>query len=90
MVKVICIDDSENNNVVTGKLITIGKIYDAYIADDFSDDSNIPFPDLFHKEFGRQCPYNSYYMIADDGYPVIITRDYFKILREINLDILLD
>ena len=89
MVKVVCIDDSNNltgvmkfieGNRTIGKLLTSGKIYDAYTSDDFE----------YGTHMGRQCPVDSYYMIADDGYPIFPLRKYFRVLRESNLDILLN
>lgn len=84
MFKVVCIDNSNaliiQGNGDIGKLLTIGKIYDAYTADDFKNTTHM----------GKQCPSDCYYIIADDGHPVLPLRKHFKVLRESNLDILLD
>ena len=80
MIKVVCIDETEGgqNGI---KLLTNGKVYEAYTKDDFDD---------FSTHHARNTPNDCYYMVGDDGYPIMPLRIYFKPLRENNLNDLLN
>ena len=75
MIKVVCIDETEGGQNGLN-LLTNGKVYDAYTAEDFNN---------LHTVFPEQ-PEDSYYIIGDDGYPIMPLRIYFKPLREYNID----
>ncbi len=62
------------------KLLTNGKVYDAYTSEDFTGTSHM----------GEHTPDDCYFMIGDDGYPIIPLRIYFEPLRESNLKNLLE
>lgn len=78
MIKVVCIDESEGgqNGI---KLLTNGKIYEAFTSEDFQG-----------THMGNHTPDDCYYMIGDDGYPIMPLKIYFKPIRENNLNNLLD
>lgn len=78
MIRVVCIDENEGTQNNMPKLLTNGKIYDAYTSEDFNP---------LHT--GHHTPDDCYYIISDDGYPIMPLRIYFKPVRENNLNILL-
>ena len=82
MIKVICIDESEGGQNGL-KLLTNGKIYEAFTSEDFQDTHT-------ENKVGKYTPDDCYYMIGDDGYPIMPLKIYFKDLRDNNLNTLLD
>lgn len=78
MIKVVCVDESEGGQNGL-KLLTNGKVYEAFTSEDFQG-----------THMGTNTPNDCYYIVADDGFPIMPLRIYFKPLRENNLNELLD
>ena len=60
MIRVVCIDENEGTQNNMPKLLTNGKIYDAYTSEDFNP---------LHA--GHHTPDDCYYIISDDGYSIM-------------------
>jgi hypothetical protein len=81
MLKVICIDDTEGESISFPKLLTNGKVYDAYTSEDFEGlhplTPGSTFIQYQSSHMGKYTPKDCYYIIGDDGYPIMPLRIHF-------------